>query len=264
MLTFDFHAHIFTEDVAEKLIGKMEEIYGVKRRYNAVVGDVLKSAANGGIDRVVILSIANRPEHVQYNEWYAELGRKHEQIIPFGSIHIENDPAELDRFPELGIKGIKLQPNAQRFYPDDKRMFPIYKRCAELGLIVVFHTGDEEGGVKGTFSQPKQYLDVIKSFPELTIVLAHFGGYMAWADVDPLIGHENVYFDTAYLPGKIDDSLFLSMAERIGIDRIVFGTDFPFRDHKTEREYVENLFSKEVAMRFLSENPSKLLGIKQG
>lgn len=260
-LTFDFHAHVFTEDVAEKLIGKMEEIYGVKRRYNAVIEDVLQSAAHGGIDRVVLLSIANRPEHVRFNDWYAGLGRKYEAIVPFGSIHVENDPTELDRFPELGLKGFKIQPNAQRFYPDDRRMFPIYKRAAELGLIVVFHTGDEEGGVKGEFSQPSQYLDVIKSFPDLTIVLAHFGGYRRWDDVEQLFGFENVYFDTAYLPTRIDDELFVTLAEKIGYDRIVFGTDFPFRDHKTEREYVERLFGKELAHKFLTENPTKLLGL---
>lgn len=261
MLKFDFHAHVFTEDVAEKLIGKMEEVYGMKRRHNAVIGDVLKSAADGGIDRVVVLSIANRPEHIAFNDWYAELGRKHEEIVPFGSIHIENDPAELERFPELGLRGIKLQPNAQRFYPDDRRMFPIYKRAADLGLIVSFHAGDEEDGVKGTFSQPKQFVDVIRSFPNLTIVLAHLGGYRTWANVDCVIGYDNVYFDTAYLPGKIDDELFVSLAKRIGFDRILFGTDFPFRDHKTEREYIERLFGKDAEL-FLSKNPARLLGLE--
>jgi len=196
---------------------------------------------------------------VRFNGWYAELGKTYETLIPFGSIHIENDPSELDRFPELGLKGFKIQPNAQRFYPDDRRMFPIYKRAAELGLIVVFHAGDEEGGVKGEFSQPKQYLDVIKSFPDLTIVLAHFGGYRTWDAVEQLFGFENVYFDTAYLPTRIDDELFVTLAEKIGYDRIVFGTDFPFRDHKTEREYVERLFGKNAAHKFLTENPAKLL-----
>ncbi len=260
MLTFDFHAHVFQEDVAEKLIGKMEEVYGVRRRYNAVSAEVLESAENAGIDKVVVLSIANRPEHVKFNDWYSELGRRHERIIPFGSIHAENDPAELDRFPSLGLKGLKIQPNAQRFYPDDKRMFPIYERATELGLIVVFHAGDEEGGVKGTFSQPKQFVKIIESFPKLKIVLAHFGGYQTWDSVDPLIGYDNVYFDTAYLPTRIDDDFFVSMAKRIGFDRILFGTDFPFRDHKTEREYIEKLFGENLSAKFLSENPARLLG----
>jgi predicted TIM-barrel fold metal-dependent hydrolase len=238
----------------------MEEIYGVKRAHNAMVGDVLKSAKNGGINRIVVLSVANRPEHVKFNEWYAELGRQHEEIIPFGSIHIENDPVEIERFPELGLRGIKIQPNAQKFYPNDKRMFPVYKRAAELGLIITFHCGDEQGGVKGTFSHPHSFIDVVNSFPELSIVLAHFGGYMQWEYVEPLIGHENVYFDTAFLPGMIEDGLFIALAEKIGYDRILFGTDFPFKDHKVEREYIKRLFGEQLLRKFLSENPARLLG----
>lgn len=260
MLTFDFHAHIFKEEVAEKLIGKMEEVYGVKRHHNATVEAALLSAKDGGIDRLVVLPIANRPEHVKLNSWYAELGKKYETIIPFGSIHPENSPDELDCFPELGLKGIKFQPNAQRFYPDDRRMFSIYRRAQELGLIVVFHAGHEQGGVAGVFSYPQSFVDVIKSFPELTIVLSHFGGYQVWDEIDVVLGYENVYYDTAYMPGMLDDSLFVSLAEKIGLERVLFGTDFPFRNHKTERIYIERLFGCDAA-RILSENPAKLLNI---
>lgn len=259
-LTFDFHAHVFKPDVAEKLIGKMEEVYGVKRKHNAVVEEVLASAEHGGIDRVVVLPIANRPEHARYNDWYAELGQKFESVIPFGSIHPENDPSELDRFPNLGLKGMKFQPNAQRFYPDDRRMFPAYKRAAELGLIVVFHAGHEEGGVEGTYSQPERFVDVIESFPDLSIVLSHFGGYKVWDSIDCVLGYDNVYYDTAHIPGVIDDGLFYSLAEKIGFDRILFGTDFPFRDHKTERDYIERVFGND-AKRFMVDNPAKLLGL---
>ncbi|MCL6471665.1 MAG: amidohydrolase [Firmicutes bacterium] len=261
MATFDFHAHVYAADIAEKLISRMEEIYGVKRAHNAVVEDVLESAAAAGIDRIVVLSVANRPEHIRFNDWYAELGKKYDNIIPFGSIHIENDPSELDRFPKLGLKGIKIQPNAQKFYPDDVRMFPIYERASKLGLIVSFHCGDEQGGVKGVFSHPKNFVKIVRSFPDLKIVLNHFGGYMQWEHIDPLIGFENVYFDTAFLPRMIDDALFISLAERIGFDHIIFGTDFPFKDHKAEREYIEHLFGNDLARKFMSGNPSRLLGL---
>jgi uncharacterized protein len=260
-MNYDFHAHVFTDKVAEKLIGKMEEIYGVKRRHNALVEELLPAARNGGIDRVVVLAIANRPEHVSFNKWYAELGKAHEAIIPFGSIHAENSPDELDSFPELGLRGFKIQPNAQRFFPDDRRMFPIYKRAEELGLIVVFHAGHEEGGVIGEFSQPDRFVPVIESHPNLRIVLSHFGGYKVWDKVDVVCGYPNVYFDTAHLPRNIDDGYFVELAEMLGHDRILFGTDFPFGDHKTEREYVERLFGAGLAKRFLSDNPERLLGL---
>ncbi|HEY3374818.1 MAG TPA: amidohydrolase family protein [Candidatus Aquicultor sp.] len=260
MVTFDFHAHAFTDDIAEKLIGKMEQIYGIKRRHNATITELLASAHNAAIDKVIVLPIANRPEHIRYNDWYAELGATHEAIIPFGSIHPDNSAAELDRFPALGLRGIKFQPNAQKFYPDDRRMFPIYERAAENNLIVVFHAGHEEGGVEGEFSQPERFVDVITSFPDLTIVLAHFGGYKVWDKIKPVLGFENVYFDTAHMPGVIDEQLFLTLASEIGFDRIVFGTDFPFHDHATERAYIERVFG-EKASKLISENPARILGM---
>jgi predicted TIM-barrel fold metal-dependent hydrolase len=260
-LIYDFHAHVYAEKIAEKLIGKMEDIYGIKRYHNALIDELLPAAENGGVDKVCILSIAGRPEHVVFNKWYAELGEKYEAVIPFGSIHVENSPEELDCFPELGLRGIKIQPNAQRFYPDDERMFPIYRRAEELGLIVVFHAGHEEGGVAGEFSQPERFVKVIESCPNLKVVLAHFGGYKVWDKVDAVCGYPNVYFDTAHLPGVIDDRYFVEMAEKLGVDKVLFGTDFPFRDHKTEREYVERIFGSALARKFMSENPERVLGV---
>src|SRR5260370_6791650 len=53
----------------------------------------------------------------------------------------ERAVAELDRISELGLKGVKLHPSLQAFAPDDGRHRPLYERCEELGLIVLFHTG---------------------------------------------------------------------------------------------------------------------------
>ena len=80
---------------------------------------------HGGVDKAVILPVATKPEHIKYNEWYGEVGKKFPRIIPFGLIHPDNDASELDKFPELGLKGIKIQPNATRTYPDDKKYYSL-------------------------------------------------------------------------------------------------------------------------------------------
>jgi hypothetical protein len=98
----DFHAHIYPDDVAEKLIPKMEEIYGVKRKHNATLASLLESLQKAGTEKVVILPIANKPEHVKLNSWYSELSKESDKIIPFGSVHPDNDPKELESFPLLG------------------------------------------------------------------------------------------------------------------------------------------------------------------
>lgn len=256
----DFHAHIYPDDVAEKLVPKMEEIYGVKRKHNATFTSLLSSVDKGCIDKVVVLPIANKPEHARLNSWYAQLREKSEKIIPFGSVHPENDPKELDSFPSLGLKGIKFQPNAQLFYPYEERMFKFYQKAQELDLIVVFHAGDEEGGVKGEYSQPESFVKALKSFPKLKIVLPHLGGFRTWDKLDLVLGYENVYYDTAHLPRVIDDELFLELINKIGIEKVVFGTDFPWSDHQEDKEHMEKLLGSE-AQKIFWENPKRLLSL---
>lgn len=257
----DCHAHVYPDEVANKIIPKMEEIYGVKREHDATVASLLASVERGDIYKVVVLPIANRPEHVRLNTWYAHLAKESNKIIPFGSVHPDNDPGELNSFPELGLKGIKFQPNAQLFYPDEDRMFKFYQKALELDLIVVFHAGDEEGGVRGEYSQPESFVKVLQSFPQLRIVLPHLGGFRTWDKLDLVLGYDNVYYDTAHLPGNIDDALLIELITQIGVEKIVFGTDFPWSDHRKDKEHMEKLLGAE-ARRIFWDNPKKLLGLE--
>lgn len=260
-MLIDFHAHLYQDEVADKVISRMEEFYGVRRRHDAIASSLLDSLERAGFDRAVVLPVLTKPEHIELNRWYAELADCSDgKIVPFGGIHPENSPDELDAFPKLGLKGIKLQPNAQRFYPDDPKMFPIYDRAQELGLIAVFHAGNEATGPPAEFSQPERFLPVLANFPELTVVLPHLGGYKAWDRVEALFASSNAYFDTAYLPGQIEEDLFLHLVEQIGIERVLFGTDFPFRDHAEELSWIEKTLGPRAAGR-LHENAARLLGV---
>ncbi|MCL5291458.1 MAG: amidohydrolase family protein [Actinobacteria bacterium] len=258
-MLIDFHAHIYQDDAADKVIGRMEEYYGVRRRHDATLSSLLKSIGRAGFDRAVVLPVLTKPEHISLNHWYGGLGESSGGVlVPFGGIHPDNSPDELDLFPELGLRGMKLQPNAQRFYPDDPRMFPIYEKAQALGLMVVFHAGNEAAGPPAEFSRPDRFLPVLSSFPKLTVILTHLGGYKAWDKVQPLFPFKNACFDTAYLPGKIDEELFLDLVERIGINRVLFGTDFPFRDHGEELAWVERVLGHKDA-NVLHENAVRLL-----
>lgn len=261
MMVIDCHTHIYPDEIARKIVPKMEEIYGVRRRHDATLDSLLKSLDSGNIDKAVVLPIANRPEHFTTNEWYAALAQHSSTIIPFGSIHPENDPKDLERLVGWELKGIKLQPNAQLFYPDETRMFPFYEKAEELGLIVVFHAGNEEGGVYGQYAQPESFVKVLQSFPGLKIVLSHLGGFQTWHKLDFVLGYENAYYDTAHVLGHIEDDLFLEIVKKIGIDKIIFGTDFPWDDHKETREHLEKLLGND-AVAVLSSNPQRLLALE--
>ncbi|MDO8885486.1 hypothetical protein [Candidatus Oleimmundimicrobium sp.] len=75
----------------------------------------------------------------------------------------------------------------------------------------------------------------------MKIVLAHLGGYLAWDNLETLLRYENVYFDTAYLLGNIEDKLILRLIDKIDINKVLFEKDFPFRDRKEKREYIQKI-----------------------
>lgn len=254
----DFHVHIYPDELAEKVISGVEDYYGVKRRYNATLDALLKSLEKGHIAKAVILPIATKPEHARLNSWYADLAKISAKLIPFGSIHPANDLKELEKFPDLGLRGLKIQPNALRVFPSDKGLMKFYEAAEEMGLIVIFHAGDEESFVRGEFSQPEHFVPVLKAFPNLKTVLSHLGGFRTWDKLDFVLGYPNVYYDTAHIPGNLEDKEILKLIDKIGIEKVIFGTDFPFADHEEERQHMQRLLGDRADAIF-TQNPVRLL-----
>src|SRR5207247_1343232 len=79
------------------------------------------------------------------NDLVAEAVRMYPKtFVGFGSVDpLKGDRAveDVDRIAELGLKGVKLHPSLQAFAPNEERHWPLYEKCQDLGLIVLFHTG---------------------------------------------------------------------------------------------------------------------------
>lgn len=174
------------------------------------------------------------------NEVVATACRDHpEAFVGFGSV----DPLkgrravdEVERVIELGLKGIKLHPSLQAFAPDDERHWPLYERCEELGLILLFHTGTsglgagQPGGqgIRLTYAQPIRLDAVAASFPDLKIIAAHFG-YPWHAELLAMAIHKtNIYIDiSGWSPRYIPAEVIRDMKGRLQ-DQFLFGSDYPF------------------------------------
>jgi hypothetical protein len=248
-MIIDFHVHIYPDEVEEKVLSRLEDFYGVKRKHPATVNGLLSSMEKGEVDYAVVLPVPTKREHLQYNEWYASLPKVSSKIIPLGGVFSGVDAEMVEEFKKVGLRGFKFQPNACRCFPDDQSLFPLYERAQELGMIVVFHAGDEEGGIKGEYSSPERYVKVLKNFPRLKVVLSHLGGYMRWDGLDNLLPFENAFFDTSYVPQSVEEEEFKKLVSKIGLERIVFGTDFPFRDHQEERDYIERVLGEKALIK---------------
>ncbi len=260
-MVIDFHTHIFPAEIAKRAVSTLSERSRLVPETDGTADDTLKKMDECGIDSCVCLNIATKPSQMRkINAYMKEISS--ERLIPFGTIHPDGENAidELDFIKECGFKGIKLHPDYQNFYADEKRMYDIYLRCCELELLIIFHSGYDIGLGCPIHCTPLMLKNVSERFPKLKIVAAHFGGYGLWHDVEELLGScDNVFFDTAFSLG-LDKSLAEKLINKKGAEKILLASDCPWESPKHSIEFIEslNITSKEKDLIF-GENAKKLL-----
>jgi hypothetical protein len=210
------------------------------------------------------------------NDYVADIVRRHHgQFIGFASVDPWKGKAalqELERsIRELGLRGLKLHPVQQAFFPNDTRFYPLYDKCAELGVPALFHSGfagagaglPGGGGLKLKYSAPIPYIDdVAADFPQLTVIMAH----PAWPWVEEQIAvalHKaNVFLDlSGWAPRYIPPALVREANTRLQ-DKVLFGSDYPFiRPDRWLKEFESLDLREEVRPKLLLENARRVLGL---
>jgi predicted TIM-barrel fold metal-dependent hydrolase len=229
----DFHTHIFPDRIVDRAIGALRESYQVVPIAHPTVSGLLEVMAEGGIDVSVSVPVATRPDQVRsINEWAAGVQQEHPgRLICFGALHPEvaDLAAEVGHIASLGLKGIKLQPNFQQCSPDDPKLFAAYEAAIAQELIVLFHSGQDIGAVETIYSTPQVLARLHRQFPQLTMVVAHLGGYQMWGEVRRHLLGRPIHLDASYCPpDQLSDEEFLHLTRAHGLNRVVFGSDFPW------------------------------------
>ena len=180
-MIIDFHIHTFPDALAERAVKKLSETAKIPSYTDGTVTDTLRKMKQWKVDKGVFLNIATKPSQQRTINDRC-LSMNDPLIIPFGSVHIDSEDRleELERVKKLGMKGIKLHPDYQGFFFDDPRAYPVYERCADLGLIVVIHAGSDPVSPGGIHADPQAIVRVLDRFPRLILVAAHFGGTMCF------------------------------------------------------------------------------------
>ncbi len=178
---------------------------------------------------------------------------------------------ELERaVRELGLRGVKFQPIAERFLPNDRRFYPLWEKCVELGIPAVFHVGTTAlgAGVRGgdgfylKYGQPLLLDEVAADFPAFTIIAAH----PAWPWQEEMLAialhKSNVYFDlSGWSPRHFPPSL-ARFTNSVLQDRALFGSDYPFfAPERWLRDFEAVDFKAEVRQKVLLTNAQRLLGL---
>jgi len=218
----------------------------------------------GHISRTVLLPGRGQNELVL--EWAAKWPGK---FIPFYWAELDDPEKAADDLDvavkEKGHKGIKFQPLVQRFYPNEKRLRPLFARAEKLGIPVLFHSGvvafDNHYAQYGTCV----YVDELAGeHPELKIIIAHLGGNY---DYEALVISEknpNVYMDTAYqhffcrrsLPRVTPMDRIKRAVEFAGPHKVLYGSE-----GTTTTMILDSDLDPETKKKILWQNAERVLGV---
>ena len=265
MAVIDFHTHAFPDKVAARAMAGIEnpgtwDAYG-----DGTVGGLIASMDAADIDISVICPIATKPGQVKgIFTWVRSI--KTERIEAFGSIHPDdrNVGKWLAKFAKAGIRGIKLHPMYQGFAVDSERMWPVYEAATAAGLIVEFHCGkDIAFGQDDDRAAPRRFVEVFDRFGEMRTVCSHMGGWLDWDEGEKHIIGRDVMIETSFSLGVrgTDSARVARMIRTHGVERVMFGTDWPWADQALHVNLLNALDLPEADKRaILFTNAARLLG----
>ena len=257
----DSHCHIYPDRIAEKASASTSEFYHMPSLFDGKISTLLERGGKAGIEHFIVQSVATTPKQISgINRFIADAVANSEgRFTGLGTLHpdSENLREEVEEILDLGLKGVKLHPDIQRVGIDDSRMHKIYQLC-EGRLPILMHTGD----YRFDFSNPNRMLPVLEAYPNLTVVGAHFGGWSVWDEATKMLSKfKNFYVDCSSSLYAMSSEKARELIMAYGVDRVLFGTDYPMWEIETEidrfmridltEEEREQIFSKNAERLFI-------------
>lgn len=198
------------------------------------------------------------------------------RLIPFGSTDPWKGKMAVDeaaRCHAMGVRGMKFQPITQGFFPNERRFYPLWETCQELGLIVIFHSGTTAigNGAPGgrglhlKYGQPVPYIDdVAADFPRLVIIAAH-PGWPWHAELLAVARQKgNVHIDLSGWAPRYWPEETVRYMNSVIPEKFLFGSDYPLLSPRRWLEGFANLQVKDkVRDMVLRTNAFRLLGLEE-
>ena len=255
------HCHIYPEKIADKAVIGIRDFYDLDMSLNGKVDGLLKDGGEVGVTHYLVHSVATTPKQVRsINEFIAKSVNTHPDLFTgFGTLHPDSEDiqGDFDYLIELGLKGVKLHPDFQRFAMNEERAFRIGEVVSDAGVPMQVHCGD----FRYRYSNPEQVKPFLEEFPDIPFIGAHFAGWSMWEEATgKLAGFENLHVDLSSSLYALTPETALDLIHAYGADKVLWGTDYPMWESKSEMEYFEkiDLTSKERS-RILYDNAAKLL-----
>jgi predicted TIM-barrel fold metal-dependent hydrolase len=167
------------------------------------------------------------------NEEVAAIVRRHpDQVIGIASADLRrpmDGVRELRRcVKQHGFKGLRVLPWLWGLPPDNRRYYPLYAECVELGVPFCTQVGHAGPMLPSEPGRPIPYLDhVAHEFPELVIVGGHIGVPWLGEMISLMMKHPNVYVDTSAYKATRYPRELVDYMRGPGKRKVLFGTNYP-------------------------------------
>ncbi len=256
-MIIDFHTHIFPGDIRknrQKYFTSepaFELLYSSPKSKMVGAQQIVNVMDEEGVDKAVVFGFPwqNADTFKRHNDYVIKAVQRYpDRLIGFGCFDPLHSKAsrEAQRCIESGMFGIGELAFYQSGFEVETldRLSPIMEICRAKDLPVMIHTNEPVGhNYPGKTSNTlAQIYAMVKRFDENKIVLAHWGGgifffHLLKKEVRSTL--RNVYFDTAASPFLYDVEIYPTAIRLAGVDKILFGSDFPLIKPSRYREELE-------------------------
>lgn len=221
----------------------------------------------GKVDKSLISAwVAPRNVMISNDEVAGFVAQAPDRLVGVGSVDISKPMAavrEIRRCVEvLDFKAIRVLPWLWEVPPTDRRFYPVYTACCELGIPFCTQIGHTGPLMSSEVGRPIYLDQVALDFPELTIVGGHIG--YPWTDEAIAVAtkHKNVYIDTSAYTAKKYPPALVEFMRGHGRSKVLFGTNYPMIMPNKALEGVDELgLDSEALALFLSGNARRIFNL---
>jgi predicted TIM-barrel fold metal-dependent hydrolase len=178
-----------------------------------------------------------------YNRWGLDAAAANARFIPFVGVNARFMSADEIRAEILdgcanGARGVKITPGSMQAYANDPLLEPIFEACIEAEIPLLSQSGRGSGAAPSPgadpFGHPKYWLEPLRRFPKLNVILAHMAHGFEDELIDLLAVRSNAYTDTSMRlsglgkPDRYTAEELVATIRKLGVERVLFGSNYPF------------------------------------
>ena len=253
-------------------LANYNRIYTRERGGGRDAADMVAAFREAGIDRAVLQAEWAAGDYRAMNDAVHRIVAGYPDVLT-GYVTVNPDAGDNmaavveHEVRERGAKGVNLQPFSYRVMANDKRFYPLYAKCQELGVPVTVHSSINFSNDRSiAYGRPIVLDEIACDFPDLTIVANHGG----WPWVNELVAvawkHANVYIEIGAVapkyigtPGTGWETLLHYGNTSLLSDRVLFATDNMIPYQRAVQELQDLPLKDHVKEAWLGENAARLL-----